>query len=278
MMKTMRAAMVVLCPVVALATVITSCARPGAHVANPSTSAARTSAPVQRLGQPQQKAVAGPVDPDRRVGAIFIDGGTLHVCTGSVVHSASGNLMMTAAHCLAGASQISFVPGFAGDAAPGPADVWKADAVYLDPRWTASKDPHADYAIARLSNEAGGSVESRAGMALTLGTTPPPGSHVTVVGYPAGVGGSPIGCQASTSVTDSGFPAVACEGLVDGTSGAPWVSGTTLTGVIGGFERGGCAANVSYSAPFDQRTAQLLARAEAGGPGDPVAGELDDSC
>jgi hypothetical protein len=71
---------------------------------------------------------------------------------------------------------------------------------------------------------------------------------------------------------------LACEGLVDGTSGAPWVSGTTLTGMIGGFERGGCAANVSYSAPFDDQTAQLLARAEAGGPGDIVPKDLDDSC
>lgn len=238
----------------------------------------RIGGPVQRLSQPQQKPAAGPVEPDRRVGAIFVDGGPLHVCTGSVVHSSAGNLMMTAAHCLAGASQITFVPGFAGDAAPAPADVWKAEAVYLDPRWTASKDPHADYAVARVANEAGGTVESRVGLALNLGTTPPPGSRVTVLGYPAGVGGSPIGCQASTSVSDNGFPAFACDGMVDGTSGAPWVSGTTLIGLIGGLERGGCAANMSYSAPFDAHTAQLLARAEAGGPGDPVPNDLDDAC
>lgn len=275
----MRLPTVMLCLVVAAATSVTSCKRPpGDRALVPSASPTPSSTPVQHLGQPQQKAVAAPVDPDKRVGAIFIDGGPLHVCTGSVVHSTGGNLMMTAAHCLAGATQITFVPGFAGDAPPAPADVWKADAVYLDPRWTASKDPNADYAIARLSNDAGGSVESRAGLALTLGKTPPPGSHVTVMGYPAGVGGAPIGCQASTSLTEGGFPSFPCEGLVDGTSGAPWVSGTMLTGVIGGFERGGCAANVSYSAPFDAQTAQLLARAEAGGPGDPLTGKLDDSC
>lgn len=94
---------------------------------------------MQRLSQPEQKAVAGPVEPDRRIGAIFIDGGPLHVCTGSVVHSKGGDLIMTAAHCLAGASLITFVPGFAGDAAPAPTDMWKADAVYLDPRWVASR-------------------------------------------------------------------------------------------------------------------------------------------
>ncbi|BBX66405.1 hypothetical protein MSAS_55790 [Mycobacterium saskatchewanense] len=274
----MRAPMFLLCPVVGLATLMTSCVRPGDHAAGPIVPVPRASGPVQRLAQPQQRAAAGPVDPDRRVGAIFIDGGALHVCTGSVVHSTGGNLMITAAHCLAGASQITFVPGLAGDAPPAPADVWKADAVYLDPRWSASKDPHADYAIARVSNDAAGSVESHVGLALTLGSTPPPGSRVTVLGYPAGVGGSPIGCQASTSINDSGFPALACEGLVDGTSGAPWVSGTTLTGLIGGFERGGCAPSVSYSAPFDEHVAQLLARADAGGPGDTVPNDVPDTC
>lgn len=66
--------------------------------------------------------------------------------------------------------------------------------------------------------------------------------------------------------------------MVDGTSGAPWVSGTTLIGLIGGLERGGCAANMSYSAPFDAHTAELLTRAEVGGPGDPVSGDLQDAC
>lgn len=272
----MRIPMVLLCPVVGLATLLTSCNRPADHAASPAVSAPRATGPVQHLSQPQQKAVAGPVDPDMRVGAIFLDGGALHVCTGSVVHSAGGNLVITAAHCLGGASRITFVPGLAGDAAP--TDMWTADAVYLDPRWTDSKDPHADYAIARVSSDRGGSVESHVGLSLTLGTAPPPGSHVTVVGYPAGVGGSPIGCQASTSVNESGFPSLACGGLVDGTSGAPWVSGTTLTGLIGGFERGGCVDNVSYSAPFDEHTVQLLARAEAGGSGDTVPSDIDATC
>ena len=272
----MRIPTVLLCPVVALATLLTSCTRPAGHASIPSVSSARPSASVQQLGQPQQEAVAGPVDPDMRVGAIFLDGDTRHVCTGSVVHSAGGNLVMTAAHCLAGASQITFVPGLAGEGPP--TDLWTADAVYLDPRWTASKDPHVDYAIARVSSQAGGSVESHVGLALTLGTAPPPGSRVSVMGYPSGVGGSPIGCQAGTAVTESGYPSVACQGLISGTSGAPWDSGTTVTGRIGGLEGGGCAENVSYSAPFDEHTAQLLARAEAGGPGDAVPNDVDDTC
>ena len=69
-----------------------------------------------------------------------------------------------------------------------------------------------------------------------------------------------------------------CDGLVGGTSGAPWVNGSTVVGVIGGLEGGGCTENLSYSAPFDERTAQLLARAEAGGPGDTAPTTYDDGC
>ncbi len=272
----MRVSTLLFCPLIGLATLLTSCDRPGVHASSPSASTTRISYPVQRLSDPWHGAVARPVDPDLRVGAIFLDGGNVHVCTGAVVHSGRGNLVMTAAHCLAGASQISFAPGFGGDAPP--TDLWTADAVYLDPRWIASKDPHADYAVARVSSDRGGTVESHIGLALSLGTAPPSGSRVTVLGYPTGVGGSPIGCQTSTGVTDSGFPSLACEGLVGGTSGAPWVSGTTVTGLIGGLEGGGCAEDVSYSAPFDEHTAQLLTRADAGGPGDKVPNEVQDPC
>lgn len=272
----MRIALRVLCSVVGLAMVSTSCGRPAEHASAARVPSQRVSEPVERLSKPKRAALAGPVDPDMRVGPIFLDGGNLHVCTASVVHSAGGDLVMTAAHCLARGSRVTFAPGFTGDAAP--TDLWTAEAVYLDPRWTAARDPHADYAVMRVSNPSGGSVESRVGLALNLGQAPAPGSRVTVLGYPSGVGGSPVGCQASSEVSDGGYPAVECEGLVAGTSGGPWVSGTMITGLTGGLEGGGCAEDVSYSAPFDQHVAQLLARAEAGGPGDTVPNALDDSC
>ncbi|HXO45779.1 MAG TPA: serine protease, partial [Mycobacterium sp.] len=41
---------------------------------------------------------------------------------------------------------------------------------------------------------------------------------------------------------------------------------------------GGCAENLSYSSPFDQHIAQLLARAQAGGPGDAAPQSFDDEC
>ena len=275
----MRIAMVWLCPLVSLATLLTSCGRPADHAASVRTSGPQTSASVQRLSQPEPGQVAGPVDPDPRVGAIFFDSGTLHSCTGSVVHSTGGDLVLTAAHCLSGRSQATFVPGFAGGDAP--TDLWTVHEIYFDPRWLATKDPHADYVIARVSGAGGagnGSLESHVGSALSMGTAPAPGSRISVIGYPAGVGGRPIGCQATTGLTDAGYPSLPCEGLVDGTSGAPWVSGVMVTGLIGGLQGGGCAENVSYSAPFDEHTTQLLARAEAGGPADAAPSDFNDPC
>jgi hypothetical protein len=220
--------------------------------------------------------IAASVDPDPRVGAVFLSINDLHVCTGSVLHSAAGNLVLTAAHCLSAGGPVRFVPGFASKAAPD--DMWSVDALYLDPRWLANKDPLADYAIARVSRPAGGSVEALVGSALTLGTAPARGTQVTVVAYPAGVGGPPIGCQANTGLSDGGYPELPCAGLADGTSGAPWISGSTVTGVIGGLHGGGCAENLSYSSPFDQHIAQLLVRAQAGGPGDAAPQSFDDEC
>jgi hypothetical protein len=239
-------------------------------------SAPPTSKPGQAVVSTANRGIAAPVDPDPRVGAVFLSNSDLHACTGSVLHSTAGNLVLTAAHCLSAGGPVRFVPGFARKA--GADDVWTVDAVYLDPRWLANKDPLADYAIARVGRPAGGTVEALAGSALTLGSAPARGSQVTVVAYPAGVGGLPIGCQGNTEFSDGGYPELPCPGLVDGTSGAPWISGSTVTGVIGGLHGGGCAENLSYSPPFDQHIAQLFARAQAGGPGDAPPQSFDDEC
>ena len=219
---------------------------------------------------------AAQVGADPRVGAVFLGGGTSHTCTGSVLHSAGGDLVLTAAHCLADELPATFVPSFVDQAAP--ADIWTVDTVYLDPRWVATQDPRADYAIVRVSRSGGGSIEAQTGAALTLGTAPKAGTPVTVTGYPAGDGGGPLSCQADTEVSPDGYPTLKCGGLVDGTSGAPWIAGSTATGVIGGLDGGGCDENVSYSAPFDADTVKLLARAEAGGPGDAAPNTFATDC
>ncbi len=135
--------------------------------------------------QPVAVAIAArTVSPQSAVGALFLGATDTHTCSGSVIHSASKDLVLTAAHCLAQEYPATFVPGFADTADPG--EVWTVDAVYLDPRWVATQDPNADYAFLRVSRPAGGSIETIVGAALTLGAAPVPSSPVTVVGYPMG--------------------------------------------------------------------------------------------
>ncbi|WP_319445307.1 MULTISPECIES: trypsin-like serine peptidase [unclassified Mycobacterium] len=208
---------------------------------------------------------AAAVGPDLRVGAVFLGDKNMHVCSASVLDSAAGDLIVTAAHCMANGIDAYFVPGYDKDADD--KDYWRIDAVYLDPRWMASQDPLADFAIARVSRDGSGSLESQVGGGFTIGGAPSDGTEVTVTGYAIGIGGEQLGCQARTG-TLHGYPSVPCAGFVDGTSGAPWIANSTVTGVIGGLDGGGCQEDVSYSPPFDGAIKQLLARAEAGGPGD----------
>jgi hypothetical protein len=220
---------------------------------------------------------AGPVDTDPLVGAVFPGGTDLHTCTGSVLHSGAGDLILTAAHCLGGGYDATFVPGFNGTS--GPAGTWKIDAVYMDQRWVAKQDPLADYAIARVSRDGAGPVEALVGTGLSLGTSPLAGTAVTITAYTLGAGGGPIGCSGTTAVAAGGFPSLQCAGFVDGTSGAPWRSGSALVGVIGGVHGGGCPnESVSYSPPFNDAVTQLLGRAEAGGPADTPPQSFNDDC
>ncbi|HEX4586635.1 MAG TPA: trypsin-like serine protease [Mycobacterium sp.] len=222
------------------------------------------------------RPTAAPVPPDPRVGAVFLGAGSLHTCSGGVLDSAAGDLILTAAHCVAEGADATFVAGLKDTAAP--ADVWHIDAVYLDPRWVQNQDPQADFAIARVSRDAGGTIEALAGGGLKLAPAPKPGTIVTVSGYGLGVGGGPVGCRVAITPDTKGFPTLACAGMSDGLSGAPWIVGPTVIGVIGGLDGGGCNDSLSYSPPFDNAITQLLARAEAAGPADDAPTVFEDTC
>jgi len=127
----MRILAMVLCLVLVLA----ACGQPAGSVG-------ASNRRVQLADNPFDIPVAASVNPDPRVGAIFLGGSNLHTCTGSVVHSSSGDLILTAAHRMAKQFTAVFVPGFANTAAP--TNVWTVDAVYLDPLWVAFKDPRID--------------------------------------------------------------------------------------------------------------------------------------
>ena len=213
------------------------------------------------------------------VGALFIPSvlglgprlGLPHYCSASVVHSPGHDLVLTAAHCVYGTGfAIEFAPGFHDGISP--YGVWAVRRAYLDPQWLHGQDPHHDFAVLQLGRKGGLGVEDRTGPAPTLHSAPAAGSTVTVDGYVAGSGGRPISCAARVYYT-LGYPAFDCAGFKGGVSGGPWLQGGHLVGVIGGLHQGGCTADTSYSAPFGAAVAELLARAERGGPGNagPIA-------
>lgn len=245
-----------------VATLTAACSAPTGVPAPPASTAS---------GEPSAAQIA----PDRRVGAVFLGGQTLHVCSGSVLDTSGMDVILTAAHCLADGVDTYFVPDFTGDTESD--DVWRVDAVYLDPRWLKDQDPLADFAIARVSSGDGPTLRERVGGGFALGTTPPPGTDVTVHGYAFGVGSEQLGCRARTTMRGD-FPELPCAGLVDGTSGSPWVSGSTVVGIVGGLQGGGCEENVSYSPPFGDAVRQVLDRARAGGAGDAAPTVYDDDC
>jgi hypothetical protein len=205
------------------------------------------------------------------VGALFtVSGGepAQHFCTASVVHSAHGDLVVAAAHCVTGLQgQIAFAPGYAKG--KDPYGVWPVTAVYTDAAWRSSQDPDDDFAFLRLSDAGGVPIEDVTG-AEYLGLNWPVPAPVQVIGYPDDVD-QPILCanQAkSFSTTQLQFD---CGGYTVGTSGGPFltdVSATsgqgTVIGVIGGYEAGGDSSDVSYAAAFGPAAAALYRAAEAG--------------
>ena len=144
------------------------------------TMAATATVSCQRPAPPPPTVPAArPVPPMPAVGAVFLGGTDTHTCTGAVVHSAPGDLVLTAAHCLEAQYPATFVPGFDGH--NGPADVWHIDTVYLDPRWVTSQDPAADYAFARVSRPAwacGSSTSTQVSASVNARSGRPAGSMV----------------------------------------------------------------------------------------------------
>jgi V8-like Glu-specific endopeptidase len=193
-----------------------------------------------------------------------------HFCTASVVDSPTGNLIVTAAHCMQGATvgHIVFVPGYSAGLAP--YGLWTVTRVIEDQPWLASGDPDDDFAFLVVSQR--GSkvpVQSLTGGEV-IGEGEPAGRSVVVAGYP-NIQNTPVSCKNTVSAFSATQFEFDCDGFTDGTSGSPLlaelapVSGATASaaspamviGVIGGYEQGGYTASVSYAARFSTRLAEL---------------------
>lgn len=222
---------------------------------------------------------------DPTAGALFVNGlFPLHICTASVVRSANRSVIVTAAHCIRGGTGegYAFAPGFHDGKAP--YGMWRVTAAYAAPGWIRHFDTHDDFAflvvaprridgqLRRLQDVTGANV---------LGTTPKVGLRVTVIGYPLGVGGSPVHCTARV-FRQGAFPGFHCNGFADGTSGGPWLAsaprGRRLVGLIGGLHQGGCTAATSYSPPLGRAARRALDRAGHDGRADRFPAPPGDGC
>jgi V8-like Glu-specific endopeptidase len=209
------------------------------------------------------------------VGALFTtSGGQLatHFCTATVVDSPSGDLVLTAAHCVTGHQQgaLVFVPGYAKGQAP--YGIWTVARVIVDSNWQSDADPDDDFAFL-VVRRAGSttSVQHLTG-AESVGIDKPAGELVTVMGYPGQLN-TPISCDNDAVAYGPTQLQFDCDGYTNGTSGGPFLlnmigsgGAGVVIGVIGGYEQGGLTPSVSYAARFGPSMAALYrtAIAEAG--------------
>ena len=200
------------------------------------------------------------------VGALFVlnSDGQLgnHFCSGSVVQSPAGDLILTAAHCVTGlTTKVAFVPEYHGGKAP--YGIWDVTHVYTDTAWQSSQSPADDFAFLTVTDPAQGvPIEDITG-AERLGSVTKPRSYVQVIGYPDGES-DPIECVNWTKGYSGTALEFDCGGYLDGTSGGPFLTNVSpdtgqgvVIGVIGGFEQGGLTPQVSYSSMFTTRVAAL---------------------
>ncbi|GAA1861743.1 trypsin-like peptidase domain-containing protein [Pseudonocardia ailaonensis] len=195
--------------------------------------------------------------PQSAVGAIF--GGDAddlgdHFCSGSVIDSPAGDVVMTAAHCVADGDGTpahtgqSFVPGYHDGTVP--YGVWTVQSAYVDQHFLDNADPDFDVAFLTVVPDNGApaiqDVTGGFGVALDPGT----GDQVQAIGYPIRINAPTTrsGVTKLYSPTQLELPA---PGLENGTSGGPWLrdsaSGLQIVGVTGGYEQGGYDFDTSYS-------------------------------
>jgi V8-like Glu-specific endopeptidase len=198
---------------------------------------------------------------------------TSHHCTGSVVTSPEGDIVVTAAHCVYDSSgaetSLVFVPEY--DDGSMPYGTWDVSAVYVDPHWAADRDP--DYDVAFIVVHKSGSSER---IQDEVGSDPlavnrPYAQLTTVIGYPSDTN-APITCTNYTTEFSSTQLRFDCADYPGGTSGSPFLTDVdtktgfgTVVGVLGGYETGGDTSSVSYAVHFDDAIASLFAEAQKAG-------------
>jgi V8-like Glu-specific endopeptidase len=210
-----------------------------------------------------------------QVGTLFetaADGSlTSHHCTGSVVASPQGDIVITAAHCVTDGTTpdtaFAFVPGYHDGAMP--YGVWYVSSVVVPRQWAADGDTDHDYAFVTVHRKGSNTAIQDVVGADTLAVDQPYTAVTRVIGYPSDTN-EPITCTNRTAEFSATQLEFDCAGYPGGTSGSPFLTDVDpatglgrVVGVIGGYEAGGESADVSYSVHFDGGVTALLEQAES---------------
>jgi hypothetical protein len=174
-------------------------------------------------------------------------------CTASIVSSPSGNLIITAAHCLERklASTMMFAPYYHDDSAP--LGEWRVTGQVFPPGWLLHRNINQDFAFLTVR----GDVQARAG-AESLGFSLPAPASVRVEAY-SRTGRLTICNRRPGVIAAAGQQQLsfACPGYASASSGGPFLTDInqqsglgTIVGLIGGYQHGGSSPSMSYSSPF----------------------------
>lgn len=199
-----------------------------------------------------------------------------HHCTASIVASPKGNIIITAAHCVAGKSAVFFTPGYNDGKAPH--GTWRSASIHIDAGWSGSNDiDHAgspyDYAFVVLQPQNGKNVAEVTGASLNLKTDATLPTKMQVLGYPSTsyvksgkYKDTLYQCGSTASKNGASWESLECVGIPGGFSGGPWIveNSKDLFGVIGG--KGQSLPDTdpdNYSVRFDSRVRDLYNKAVA---------------
>jgi V8-like Glu-specific endopeptidase len=214
--------------------------------------------------------------PRPEVGSLgYTSHAAVHNCSASIVASPKGNIIVTAAHCVAGKSAVYFTPAY--DNGKAPHGTWRSTSIHVDPNWKTHHDiDHAgspyDYAFVVLESKNGKTVAQVTGKSLKLDTSPTLPSKVEVLGYPStshvenhSYKDTPYRCESEASKNGASWEFLECVGIPGGFSGAPWIVGAdTVIGVIGGKGQSLPDSNPdNYSVRFSSAVRELYNKAVA---------------
>jgi V8-like Glu-specific endopeptidase len=202
------------------------------------------------------------------VGTLFYTTGSKeHFCTASVIDSAPGDIILTAAHCVYSsgyATKVAYVPEYHSGTRP--LGTWAVRAITVAAGWRTTHDPNLDFAFLALAPLRDKHVQSVTG-GLTLALHSSYAQAIEVVAYNDG-DNDPVRCLTRSFEFRPGQQEFYCHDYRTGSSGGPWITGLNLRtgtgavhGVIGGYEEGGDYEWASFSAYFGAQFAALFKEA-----------------